>query len=101
MQSQTHPTEDLGGNTPQETTTIGRVKDKGSQDGQTEDQVGRTHTKTEARRGSPETDSGLQSEHFSSELYRSKSLQELGEQSRIRLEGDLSENSAEKISLGL
>src|SRR5437879_6447351 len=101
MQSQTDPSEDMGGNPPQETTTIGRAEDKGSQDGQAEDEAGRTHTKTETRRGSPETDSGLQSEHFSSELYRSKGLQELGEQGRIRLERHLSQDSAAKVSLGI
>src|SRR5436190_15070270 len=59
------PTEDLGGNPPQKTTTIGRAKDKGSQNGQAKDEAGRTHTKTEARRRPPETDSRLQSEHVS------------------------------------
>src|SRR5205823_13782806 len=65
MQSQTYPTKDLGGNPPQEATTIGRANNKGSQDGQAEDEAGRTHTKTEARHGPPETDTGLQSEHVS------------------------------------
>src|SRR5712692_1319405 len=101
MQSQTHPTEDLGGNPPQKTATIGRAKDKGGQNGQAKNEAGGAHQKTETRCRSPKTDSRLQSEHFSSELYRSKSLQELVEQGRIRLEGHLPQNSAAEVSLGV
>src|SRR3989442_12107025 len=99
MQSQTYPTKDMGRNTPQKTTTIGRAKDKRGQNGQAESEAGGTHTKTEARRGSPETDSRLQSEHVSSELYRSKSLQELVEKGKIRLEGHLPQSCTTEVSL--